>query len=124
MEQGRPGGVERLQKAIVEETLQPLTKALCRSAGVEAERILRCCVASNTTMNHLLLGVDADPVRMEVWLGVRKSPFLFGRPPLVGREGLKIETLTVNVVGVGRVHYALKACFHGKEKMRFRFLLL
>ena len=68
VEQGRPGGVERLQKAIVEETLQPLTKALCRSAGVEAERILRCCVASNTTMNHLLLGVDADPVRMEPYI--------------------------------------------------------
>ena len=68
VEQGRPGGVERLQKAIVEETLQPLTRALCRSAGVEAERILRCCVASNTTMNHLLLGVDADPVRMEPYI--------------------------------------------------------
>ena len=68
VEQGRPGGVERLQKAIVEETLQPLTKALCRIAGVEAERILRCCVASNTTMNHLLLGVDADPVRMEPYI--------------------------------------------------------
>ena len=60
--------MERLQKAIVEETLQPLTRALCRSAGVEAERILRCCVASNTTMNHLLLGVDADPVRMEPYI--------------------------------------------------------
>ena len=68
VEQGRPGGVERLQKAIVEETLQPLTKALCGSAGVDAERILRCCVASNTTMNHLLLGVDADPVRMEPYI--------------------------------------------------------
>ena len=68
VEQGRPGGVERLQKAIVEETLQPLTKALCASAKVDADRILRCCVASNTTMNHLLLGVDADPVRMEPYI--------------------------------------------------------
>ena len=68
VEQGRPGGVERLQKAIVEETLQPLTRALCASAKVDADRILRCCVASNTTMNHLLLGVDADPVRMEPYI--------------------------------------------------------
>ena len=68
VEQGRSGGVERLQKAIVEETLQPLTKALLHSAQVDADRILRCCVASNTTMNHLLLGVDADPVRMEPYI--------------------------------------------------------
>ena len=68
VEQGRPGGVERLQKAIVEETLQPLTRVLCASAKVDADRILRCCVASNTTMNHLLLGVDADPVRMEPYI--------------------------------------------------------
>ena len=68
VEQGRKGGVERLQKAIVEETLQPLARALCASAKVDADRILRCCVASNTTMNHLLLGVDADPVRMEPYI--------------------------------------------------------
>ena len=68
VEQGRKGGVERLQKAIVEETLQPLTRALCASGKVDADRILRCCVASNTTMNHLLLGVDADPVRMEPYI--------------------------------------------------------
>ena len=68
VEQGRKGGVARLQKAIVEETLQPLTLALCASAKVDSDRILRCCVASNTTMNHLLLGVDADPVRMEPYI--------------------------------------------------------
>ena len=68
VEQGRSGGVERLQKAVVEETLQPLTKALLRNAKVDSDRILRCCVASNTTMNHLLLGVDADPVRMEPYI--------------------------------------------------------
>ena len=44
----------------MDETLNPILKALCRSAGVAKERILRMCVASNTTMNHLLLGVEAD----------------------------------------------------------------
>ena len=80
VEQGRSGGVERLQKAIVEETLQPLIRALCASAGVDGDRILHGAVASNTTMNHLLLGVDADPVRMEPyiptffhWDGLRAS---------------------------------------------------
>ena len=60
IEQGKPGGRAKLQKAIVDETLNPILKALCRSAGVAKERILRMCVASNTTMNHLLLGVEAD----------------------------------------------------------------
>lgn len=82
VEQGRKGGVERLQKAIVEETLQPLTRALCASAKVDADRILRCCVASNTTMNHLLLGVDADPVRMEPYI-----------PTFFHWDGLKAEDI-------------------------------
>ena len=35
---------------------------------MQEEQIFRVCVASNTTMNHLLLGVDADPVRMEPYI--------------------------------------------------------
>ena len=68
IEQGKAGGRKKLQKAIVEETLNPILKALCRSAGVDAKRILRLSVASNTTMNHLLVGVDANPVRMEPYI--------------------------------------------------------
>lgn len=33
IEQGRPGGRKRLQKAIVDETLNPILQALCRSAA-------------------------------------------------------------------------------------------
>ena len=68
IEQGKPGGRRKLQKAVIDETLNPLLRAMCRSAGVGKERIFRLCVASNTTMNHLLLGVDADPVRMEPYI--------------------------------------------------------
>ena len=68
IEQSKPGGVKRLQDAILKETLVPLTAVMCKSAGITAERILRAAVASNTTMNHLLLGVDADPVRMEPYI--------------------------------------------------------
>ena len=65
IEQGKAGGRQRLRKAIIEETVNPILQALCRSAKVDRQRIFRLCVASNTTMNHLFVGVDAGPVRME-----------------------------------------------------------
>ena len=68
VEQSKPGGVERLQDAILKETLLPLVAAMCKSAGIPVSRIFRVCIASNTTMNHLLLGVDANPVRMEPYI--------------------------------------------------------
>ena len=68
VEQSKPGGIQRLQDAIVKETLLPIIAGLCAKAGVKANRIVRVCVASNTTMNHLLLGVDAQPVRMEPYI--------------------------------------------------------
>ena len=41
---------------------------MCKSAGISVSRVFRVCIASNTTMNHLLLGVDANPVRMEPYI--------------------------------------------------------
>lgn len=88
IEQGRPGGRKRLQKAIVDETLNPILQALCRSAGVAKERILRMCVASNTTMNHLLLGVESDWVRMEPYI-----------PSFFRWQGLKAADLRLHAHG-------------------------
>ena len=68
VEQGKDGGIKRLQDAIVKDTLRPLLAGLCASAKIKATQILRVCIASNTTMNHLLLGVDAGPVRMEPYI--------------------------------------------------------
>ena len=68
IEQQKVGGRKRLQDAIIGETLNPLIDSMCREASVQEEQIFRVCVASNTTMNHLLLGVDADPVRMEPYI--------------------------------------------------------
>ena len=65
IESGKPGGREKLQKAIIDETINPLVDTMCRQAHLDHEQIYRLCIASNTTMNHLLLGVFADPVRME-----------------------------------------------------------
>ncbi len=77
IEQGREGGRKKLQDAIIKDTLTPIIANLCKSAGVDARSILRLCVAANTTMNHLFVGVDAEPVRMEPYI-----------PSFFGWEGL------------------------------------
>ena len=77
IEQGRPGGKKKLQDAIIKETLNPIIANLCKSAGLSARSILRLCVGANTTMNHLFVGVDAEPVRMEPYI-----------PSFFGWEGL------------------------------------
>ncbi len=68
IEQSREGGKKKLQDAIVKETLTPIIANLCRSAGISARSILRLSIGANTTMNHLLVGVDADPVRMDPYI--------------------------------------------------------
>ncbi len=68
IEQGKPGGKRKLQDAIIKETLTPILTSLCRSAGISARSILRVSVGANTTMNHLFVGVDAGPVRMEPYI--------------------------------------------------------
>ena len=77
IEQGRPGGRKKLQDAIIKETLTPIIANLCKAAGISAASILRLCVAANTTMNHLFVGVDAESVRMEPYI-----------PSFFGWEGL------------------------------------
>jgi len=77
IEQGRSGGKKKLQDAIVKETLTPIIANLCRAANISARSILRLVVGANTTMNHLFVGVDAEPVRMEPYI-----------PSFFGWEGL------------------------------------
>jgi len=68
IESTREGGKKRLQDAILKETLVPLLQVMCRQANISAERIFTLCVAANTTMNHLFVGTDADPVRTEPYI--------------------------------------------------------
>ena len=82
IEQGKPGGKKKLQDAIVKETVIPIIANLCKTAGISARSILRLSVGSNTTMNHLFVGVDAEPVRMEPYV-----------PSFFGWEGLKAGDL-------------------------------
>ena len=68
IESGRDGGSERLQKAVIEESIRPLVQEMCASIGISTKNVYRMCLAGNTTMNHLLLGVYAEPVRMEPYI--------------------------------------------------------
>lgn len=68
IEQGKSGGRKKLQDAIIKETLSPIIANLCVSAKVSARSILRLSIGANTTMNHLFVGVDAEPVRMEPYV--------------------------------------------------------
>lgn len=85
--QGQPGGKETLQDAILRQTLNPLLSQVCRNAGVSGESILRLCVAANTTMNHLLVGADAQGIRTEPYV-----PSFFRWDGLLARElGLEVN---------------------------------
>ena len=68
IEQSKVGGKEKLQKAIVEETILPLFQTLSKEACVAPERIVRLAIGANTTMNHLLIGVESDPIRTEPYI--------------------------------------------------------
>ncbi len=57
-----PGAVQRLQRAIAVETIQPLLAAACAEAGVALSDVGVMTVAGNTTMQHLLAGVDPTPM--------------------------------------------------------------
>ncbi len=82
IQQGKEGGKKKLQDAIIKETMNPIIVNLCKSAKINPWSILRVAVAANTTMNHLFVGVDADPVRM--------APYI---PSFFGWNGLKAGDL-------------------------------
>ncbi len=68
IESTKPGGRERLQKAVVDETINPLITTMCRQAKISHKHIYRMSVGANTTMNHLLFGMNGDPIRTEPYI--------------------------------------------------------
>lgn len=86
IEAQKPGGKKRLQDAILKDTLTPLFRTMIKDAGVKAENVLHMCVAANTTMNHLFVGTDADPIRTEPYI-----------PAFFAWKGLKAGDLNLPV---------------------------
>lgn len=83
----KPDGSEKLQKAVIEETINPLIDTMCRQAGLRSDQIYRVSVAANTTMNHLLMGVYADPIRMEPYI----PTFFKTNSVFAGDLGIKVN---------------------------------
>ena len=64
----KEGGRTRLKKAVREETILPLISSLCNEAEIEPEKIIKCVIAGNTTMEHLFVGEDAQSIRLEPYV--------------------------------------------------------
>ena len=68
VESQKPGCQKKLQDAVIKETINPMIHEMCKSAKFPKDHIYRMCVASNTTMNHLFAGINADPLRTEPYI--------------------------------------------------------
>ena len=68
VESQKPGGQKKLQDAVIKETINPMIHEMCKSAKFPKDHIYRMCVASNTTMNHLFAGINADLLRTEPYI--------------------------------------------------------
>jgi uncharacterized 2Fe-2S/4Fe-4S cluster protein (DUF4445 family) len=99
-----PAALAGLQRAIAVETLQPLLEQACAEAGVALSEVGVMTVAANTTMQHLLAGVDPSPLGVHPFLAV----FLEHRvlPPAelglrFGGDGARIHLLPGPAAYVG-----------------------
>lgn len=88
----RKKGLERLQKLVVE-TINSLLEELQQRNRIELYEIHEIAVAGNTTMTHLLLGVDPRFLREEPYI-----PTISAAPKLVAGE------LGLNANMLARVH--------------------
>ena len=94
IESDKLGGRKRLQDAVIKESIIPMLVQMYRSANINPRRIYRMVLAGNTTMNHLLLGLHADPIRMEPFV-----PSFFQTNYIYVRDiGLKMNPLAELIV--------------------------
>ena len=82
-----PGGLDRLQKAVVA-TLNRLIRILC-PLPMETSKITATAIGANTTMVHLLLGLDPASICREPYTPIVNNPGLIP----AGEIGLDIHPL-------------------------------
>lgn len=63
------GGVNELKTALLD-TVNSLVESVCAQAGIGFTDISAVCAAGNTSMTHLLLGLDPSPMRREPYVPV------------------------------------------------------
>ncbi|WKY47224.1 corrinoid activation/regeneration protein AcsV [Eubacteriaceae bacterium ES3] len=91
----KPGGLENLRKAIVDETINALIGKMVKTVGIDREDIYEVCAAGNTTMNHLLLGINPDYLRRE--------PFI---PAINDIPEMKCREIGIEVNPEGKIYLA------------------
>ena len=85
--QGKPGGVDKLRAAIREETIIPMMESMCDQAKIDYSQIQCMVIAGNTTMEHLFVGANADSIRLEPFV----PEFLELHDQTAGDVGLPLE---------------------------------
>ena len=68
IQQGKPGGVEKLRSAVREETVVPIMNTMVKKAGLKETDVTRIVIAGNTTMEHLFVGADGSSIRLEPYI--------------------------------------------------------
>lgn len=75
----RKDNIKLMQKAIVEETLNPLIQSIYDKTGIDKDNVIRVVLSGNTTMSTLFLGIYPDYLRLEPYIPpYLKSPRLMG----------------------------------------------
>lgn len=91
----KPGGLEKLRTAIVDDSINNLIEKMVKTVGINKEDIYEVCAAGNTTMNHLLLGINPDYLRRE--------PFI---PAINDIPEMKCEELGIKINPEGKIYLA------------------
>jgi len=97
-----PNGLSRLQSKVVE-VINMIISEACSQAGVTADQVYEVVAVGNTTMNHLLLGINpaslasspyvpvvTDPIRVrasELGIRINRSGMLYTLPNIAGFVG-------------------------------------
>jgi len=76
----RKGGLDELRRRVLS-TINGLLDKACRSCGVDPHSISNAVVSGNTTMTHLLLGLNPEYIRLEPY-----TPTLLEMPYLTASE--------------------------------------
>ncbi|MBU3126819.1 ASKHA domain-containing protein [Clostridium tagluense] len=90
--QSNPKGLELLHKGIIN-CINGLTLKLCNENSIAASSIYEITIAANTTMMHLLLGVNTD--------SIGKAPYT---PVFKKAQNISAGSLCINISPFGRVY--------------------
>ncbi len=92
IQQSKEGGVAKLKKAILDETLIPIIESLIKESGKSKEDICRYVIAGNTTMEHLFIGADAKSIRLEPYVPefLEREGDTVKSTGLIGRDNAKV----------------------------------